>query len=201
METKDTISQQIRETREARGLTSTQLADILEVPVDRLYKWEHGKAAPKFQDRQKIQKWLDEKTEKQPEKNSVDDFSTSRNSSDNSLEELIACNKYLSRAALIQAEADKIREEKELALVQNNTSLTEILKHRETTESAHGDNPLAHPVVQMKLLETLAELGVGTLWKTKDDGLIQLGNRLSVPVNEGETKGGTRVAGHKKSIA
>lgn len=107
-------------------------------------------------------------------------------------------NKILAEAAKIKAETDKLREEKEKVLVQSNADLTSLLK---STAHAPEENILANPHVQMKLLETLAELGTGTLWKTKDDGLILLGNRFAVPTGEALKKESTRVGAGKKSIA
>lgn len=124
---------------------------------------------------------------------------------DSPLLDLILSNKALAEASKIQAErdkikaeADKIREEKEKLLVQSNADLAAQLK---STESVPEDNPLAHPVVQMRLLETLAELGAGSLWKTKEDGLILLGNRFAVPNDEAKKRESTHAGAGRKSIA
>lgn len=209
MKTKDPISQQIKETREKRGLTSTQLADLLKVPVDRLYKWEHGKASPKYDDRKKIHEWINGKPENvssgtSEDQNDIEKMHVSA-VNNSSLQSLIISNVALAKAALVQAErdkvkaeADKIREEKEKMLVESNLNLASMLK---TTEHVPEDNPLAHPSVLSKLLETLAELGIGSLWETKEDGLIALGNRLSLPEAGAKNKAGSQAGVGKKSTA
>lgn len=58
MKEKDPITEEIKKARTQRGLSALQLAEILEVPVDRVYKWEQGKGAPKYEDRKKVQAWL-----------------------------------------------------------------------------------------------------------------------------------------------
>lgn len=108
-----------------------------------------------------------------------------------SLQSLIASNDKLAQANLTLADAHKI-------IAQNNEVLIGRLK---ATGENVSDNPLGHPDVLSRLLEVLAELGEGKLWKTKADGLIQLGNALSVPGFAGENKEGNRVAVGKKSTA
>lgn len=197
METKDPIIQQIKETRESRGLSSTQLAEILKVPVDRLYKWEHGKATPKYKDRQKILHWINGTTENV----SGDQQTANKNAetlSDSRIGDILACNKSLADASLEQAKRDVIREEKERDMVRTNLELLRMLK---TTTHSPEENPLANPDVQMKLLEALAVIGSGTRWETKDKAMIALGNMISVPGFEEKKKASTQAGEGKKSIA
>lgn len=111
-----------------------------------------------------------------------------------SMENLIASNRALADATLerakrdkVREEADKIREEKEKMLVQSNLELAKII----TTSNAAQDNPLANPSVISNLLDTLAELGTGSLWETKEAGLVILGNKLSLPGTEAKKMAGT----------
>ncbi len=220
------ISGNIKLIRELSGKTQAEFGQKFDATKAMIISYEKGKAQPSFLfidrlakhtglqatqimkqalkeedvDKEKLEKLFNvekvsRETPVENKENQVDTPNTS------SLEELIACNKYLSRATLIQAEADKIREEKELALVKNNSSLTDLLKQKGFTANEPGDNLLGHPSVISKLLETLAELGAGNLWDTKEDGMILLNNRLTAPIDEVKNKVGNPVAAGKKSIA
>lgn len=54
---KDPIGKKIKAVRIERNVSVPKLALILNIPKDRIYKWEQG-AAPKFEDRQLIEKWI-----------------------------------------------------------------------------------------------------------------------------------------------
>lgn len=56
--TRDPIGENLRKTRESRGLSVSELEKILEIPKDRIYKWEQGKAAPQYEDRKKVEAWI-----------------------------------------------------------------------------------------------------------------------------------------------
>lgn len=56
--TRDPIGENLRKTRESRGLSVSELEKILEIPKDRIYKWEQGKAAPQYEDRKKVESWI-----------------------------------------------------------------------------------------------------------------------------------------------
>jgi transcriptional regulator with XRE-family HTH domain len=58
MASKDPITETLKETRIKRGLSVLELAEVLNIPADRIYKWDQGKSAPKFEDRAKVDKWL-----------------------------------------------------------------------------------------------------------------------------------------------
>jgi transcriptional regulator with XRE-family HTH domain len=55
---KDPIGENLRKTRESRNISVPELAQIIDIPKDRIYKWEQGKAAPQYEDRQKIEAWI-----------------------------------------------------------------------------------------------------------------------------------------------
>jgi transcriptional regulator with XRE-family HTH domain len=115
---------------------------------------------------------------------------------DASLLELIASNKALADATLVREKANLVREEKERKLVETNAELTGILK---ATGYGHVNNPLGDPANLSSLLRVLAKIGVGAkLWKTEDDGLIELGNALAVPGGEVKMMGGTGLGVGKK---
>jgi hypothetical protein len=129
------------------------------------------------------------------------DISTAGNSP---LSDLISSNNKLAQASLVQAEKDKIRaqadlvrEEKEKALVESNAELTRML--RQATDGVDQYNALADPSIQSRLLEVLAELGEGKLWKTKAEGLVKLGNVLSVPEHVVKSRENTQSDVRKRS--
>lgn len=55
---KDPIGERLRQTREERGVSVPELEGILDIPKDRIYKWEQGKSAPQYEDRQKVESWI-----------------------------------------------------------------------------------------------------------------------------------------------
>jgi transcriptional regulator with XRE-family HTH domain len=56
--TKDPIGETLRKTRESRNVSVPALADIIGIPKDRIYKWEQGLSSPKYDDRKKVEEWL-----------------------------------------------------------------------------------------------------------------------------------------------
>lgn len=56
--TKDPIGEKLRQIREKRGISVPELEVILTIPKDRIYKWEQGKATPQYEDRQKVESWI-----------------------------------------------------------------------------------------------------------------------------------------------
>lgn len=54
---KDPIGRILKETRKSRNVSVPQLADILSIPHDRIYKWEKG-ATPKYEDRLLLENWI-----------------------------------------------------------------------------------------------------------------------------------------------
>lgn len=58
MEKKDPIGGQLQALRKARKISVPKLSVILNIPRDRIYKWEQGTATPKYQDKQILQKWM-----------------------------------------------------------------------------------------------------------------------------------------------
>lgn len=54
--------EKISKARSQRGLAVTELANLLGIPKDRIYKWEKGLAEPKHDDRVKLDAWLNGKT-------------------------------------------------------------------------------------------------------------------------------------------
>jgi transcriptional regulator with XRE-family HTH domain len=55
---KDPIGDNLRKTRESRDVSVPELAEIIGIPKDRIYKWEQGKAAPQYEDRLKLEAWI-----------------------------------------------------------------------------------------------------------------------------------------------
>jgi transcriptional regulator with XRE-family HTH domain len=54
---KDPFGERLKATRKARKLSVPEVSVLLDIPQDRIYKWEHG-ASPKYEDRVKVEKWL-----------------------------------------------------------------------------------------------------------------------------------------------
>jgi transcriptional regulator with XRE-family HTH domain len=55
---KDPFGAELKKIRKERGVSVPQLSDILQIPKDRIYKWEQGKNGPKYEDRELLQKWI-----------------------------------------------------------------------------------------------------------------------------------------------
>ncbi|SRR5579862_2753882 len=53
----DPIGEEILRVRKERKISVPELSKILNIPKDRIYKWEKG-SVPKYKDRQIIEKWL-----------------------------------------------------------------------------------------------------------------------------------------------
>lgn len=64
------IVQQIKDTRSKRKLSVPKLAKLLDIPADRIYKWEQGEGKPKHGDVEKIVAWI--KMEEVPTVNEPD---------------------------------------------------------------------------------------------------------------------------------
>lgn len=222
------IAENIKLIRQLSGTTQAEFGAKFDATKAMIVSYEKGKAQPNFLfvdrlakhaglqtdrlmktrlkeediDKKKLEKLFKEENVYSGTSEDQNDISKSSTEDPNlslqTIHNLSQSNKILAEAAKIKAETDKLREEKEKVLVQSNADLTALLK---STGNAEPSNPLANPFVQMKLLETLAELGVGTLWETKDDGLILLGNRFAVPPGEALKKENTRVGDGKKNIA
>lgn len=54
---KDPIGQLLRKARKDRDISVPELAELLGIPKDRIYKWEKG-AVPKYEDRLVVEKWI-----------------------------------------------------------------------------------------------------------------------------------------------
>jgi transcriptional regulator with XRE-family HTH domain len=55
---KDPLGENLRKVREERNISVPQLSAILQIKQDRIYKWEQGKASPKYQDRLIVEQWM-----------------------------------------------------------------------------------------------------------------------------------------------
>lgn len=56
--TKDPIGELLLKTRKDRDVSVPELAKKLDIPKDRIYKWEQGESSPKYEDRMKIEAWI-----------------------------------------------------------------------------------------------------------------------------------------------
>lgn len=56
--TKDPIGELLLKTRKERDISVPELAKKLDIPKDRIYKWEQGESSPKYEDRIKIEAWI-----------------------------------------------------------------------------------------------------------------------------------------------
>lgn len=71
--TKDPIGEKLRQIREGRDISVPELSLILDIPKDRIYKWEQGKASPQYLDRQKLESWINGTWNNFPIKNSSEE--------------------------------------------------------------------------------------------------------------------------------
>lgn len=58
--TKDPIGELLLKTRKDRDVSVPELAKILSIPMARIYKWEQGESSPKYQDRIKLEAWIND---------------------------------------------------------------------------------------------------------------------------------------------
>lgn len=52
------IKEELKAAMEQRGIKTPELAELLDIPKDRIYAWYRDKSNPKGEDREKIQKWI-----------------------------------------------------------------------------------------------------------------------------------------------
>lgn len=60
--TKDPIGELLLKTRKDRDMSVPELAKVLDIPKDRIYKWEQGESSPKYEDRIKVESWINNGT-------------------------------------------------------------------------------------------------------------------------------------------
>lgn len=55
---KNPIGEDLKTARKARKVSVPRLALALDIPKDRIYKWEQGVSSPGYEDRLKVEAWL-----------------------------------------------------------------------------------------------------------------------------------------------
>lgn len=191
MEIKDPIIQQIKKTREARGLSSTQLAEILKVPVDRLYKWEHGKATPKYKDRQNILNWINGKAENtSPETEQIPE--PEENMQPFATKELLKAITTLTESNKSLVDSNRSITDTNRVIADTNALLAQKLINETSTAGAPADNPVVAPSTIAVLLEAIVEIGSGKRWDSKEAGIAELDKKLSQQFSSKKKKVGTQ---------
>lgn len=115
------------------------------------------------------------------------------------IESLAKSNAMLAEAALVRAETDKMREEKEILLVSSNSQLTEMLK---PTAGSDTDKSLIAPSRLIAIQELLAEIATGALtFESKEAALREIGIRMQLHVGDKVSSAGTHTGAGRKSTA
>lgn len=199
------LKERLKGKMKERGIKIPALSTQTGIPKDRIYAWYRDDSVPKAEDQVILEKWLsgdffnnneENRNRGTSENQKVDEITIQ--ASLKALTDMARCNSDLAQAALTRAQADLQREEKEKLLVQSNNRLTELLK---PTENIHEVNPLNHPSILSALLQTLAELGIGKYWGSKEEGLVELGNRFALPDDAVEKFENKQAGAGRKSTA
>jgi len=121
------IGQLIINRRKELKISVPQLARLLKIPKDRIYKWEQGTSEPKHEDRLLLEKWLSGKMEDVPQ-GTQETGQISRLTKNEYEEPAQKRAENLSQQALYNMTvSDKARAEAELIREQNNKRIIEKL--------------------------------------------------------------------------
>lgn len=122
----DPIGENLKNKRKERGLSVPELADVIDIPADRIYKWESGKAAPKYEDRQFIEKWINSEDWKNVPR--LTGNTERENYNERSLNNLTESNKILAEANKTLADANKTLAEANHVISKNHDELIQLTK-------------------------------------------------------------------------
>jgi len=59
---KDPIGEKLKLARKARKVSVPKISTQLDIPMERIYKWEQGKSTPGYEDKLRIENWLKDRT-------------------------------------------------------------------------------------------------------------------------------------------
>jgi DNA-binding XRE family transcriptional regulator len=96
------------------------------------------------------------------------------------MQRLIESNSIMAKAQLVAAETSKIDATAREKLIDIQTGLAQMLKSAmdNTIEPRPQDNPQVFDARLEALLEVVAELGVGSSWKSKSEGVAVLHKKV-----------------------
>lgn len=191
------VKERLKQKMKDRRVKIPTLAELVDIPKGRIYGWYRDGTNPKAEDLQKLEKWIAGETFIKNKEN-VKRETEQINTAIDPLHDLITSNRRLADAALINAEANKLREEKELKLVQSNAELTLMLKQ---SEGFAEENHTIDLATLVKIQDLLAEIGAGKKWHSKKEALRAVGIALGLHVGDKGNQAGTRTGEHRKSTA
>lgn len=109
----------------------------------------------------------------------------------NTIHTLAESNKVLADNNKIAAEAQIKLVDAHAEIVRTNSQLANMLQ--DLIAGDHSKNPVADPAILVGFLEVVADLGVPKLWRTRKEGIHELGIRLGL--EKLKNKKGGNVAG------
>lgn len=182
--TKDPIGEKLRSTRESRGISVPDLATALGIPMARIYKWEQGASAPKFDDRQKVEDWINGNWKKIPN----DSGKRSNDGGSDAYERLIEAIEARRQDAAIALEEAKRDKERLYGIIEKylegmNANLTTTKK---VVEAGYKEMIAEHGVM-MDGMDNLLKLPTGTT--AAKSGIVEraIGSNLKDVDMKGDT--------------
>lgn len=193
------VKERLKQKMDERRVKIPVLAELLGIPKGRIYGWYRDNSNPKADDLQKLEKWIAGETFTKSKEKVARGTEQIDIADSTPLHDLILSNSKLADAALINAEANKLREEKELRLVQSNAELTAMLKQS-------GVNPEGTVIIDtsmlMKIRDAIAEIGLSSKkWLTQPEALREAGILLGLHVGDKEKRKGIQTGADKTRTA
>lgn len=144
----------IRALREKMGLSQQGLSDKTGIPKDRISAWEQGRGSPKVKDFDTLRKFFTEQVSHETLPLVNEDAPKYGNFT---LQALIDTNKIMAESNMVLAKA--------------NENLVSMLK---VSQGADPERRLIFDAMLPGLQELLIDLGMGTQWKTRDEGIANV---------------------------
>ena len=141
------------DTLKHKGISVAEFSKQTGIKQDNVYAWKAKRGNPKAEDSVKIQKWIEDNSEKQAKPLPATE---SFNQNEVSLHSLIESNRVL---------------------VETNKVLTELLQQSFSLSSAAQSSP--GKLIDPYTLELLARRGVPEYWATIEEGRLKLGSIAS----------------------
>jgi transcriptional regulator with XRE-family HTH domain len=162
----------LKELREKYKLSQQDVADGTGIPRGRIAKWEQNKGKPKADDVKTLAKYFAKLIgEEVPNESQVNDgndplYSKMDKKSDKIIQDLAASSRDHAAADLKRAEAEVLREQNHKRIIDHITG------------HANAGSPITLETILPELQEILVDLGTGKRWKSKDDALSAVHNKL-----------------------
>jgi transposase-like protein len=149
------IQEEILKIINEKGLSVAQIAKETGIKYNKVFSWKEGRGNPKGDEFVKMQELIEKYNERKEgiiqESSSTSDLS------------------YLAKANADLAQANKDLSEAHIRLVG-------IME--KSTASASREIPQAVHEQMSDLLEIVAEIGVGTRWRSKEEAILELNRRF-----------------------